>query len=493
VLPRAHAAAIFGERGHVDKLGPDAEESPPVGTVGRRARPRAWQLLVLLSVSGACGGGDQHPATLTGTLLAPGDLDLAGITTDDVAAVLDRDRGALAVPVGGGAPQVVDPASDGVTAGGSVIFSYSNLDVISGFGDLTVWTSAFGAVPFATGATFLLAVSSDGTRVLATQGSSSDGTTTNLIVGAADGSPPAMVGAISRLGSCEPRVRFGAHRFLVSRCAPGSTTITISSIDPQAGTMTDLLSPAKAVFAAVPGGGELVLVVGADGAASLVPEGGGSPTPVAAGVEALIVSPDGTAVFARGGGLVQRIPADGSPPLPLQQGVAVMRGFSPDGQWFVFGSMLGPRDGYSDLLLASATASLPPQLLSPDTDSATLWDAFTADASRVLYVTRATDLLTGHLQSQPVGGGSVTAHGDGVWAVRATAGARIVFNDQYVAVPKRPGRAVLRAVDTAGAARPTTIATDAGADFFLTQARDRVVFSFDDGSDRAGLYVAPLP
>ena len=48
------------------------------------------------------GGAEDAPdlgSVVTGTQLLAGDLDVAGITTDDVAAVLDQTRGALAVPL----------------------------------------------------------------------------------------------------------------------------------------------------------------------------------------------------------------------------------------------------------------------------------------------------------------------------------------------------------------------------------------------------------
>jgi hypothetical protein len=88
----------------------------------------------------------------------------------------------------------------------------------------------------------------------------------------------------------------------------------------------------------------------------------------------------------------------------------------------------------------------------------------------------------------------VTDHGRAVWTVRAYADTRIVFSSDYTSRANRPGLTFLRAVDSAsdGAVR-AVIANRAGATFFLTPARDRVVFSFDEDGDRAGLYVAPLP
>src|SRR5690242_6239258 len=59
----------------------------------------------------------------------------------------------------------------------------------------------------------------------------------------------------------------------------------------------------------------------------------------------------------------------------------------------------------------------------------------------------------------------------------------------------RGGRASERRIEAGSVAlrEGLVIPTDAGADFFLTEARDRLAFSFNDGSARAGVYVADLP
>jgi hypothetical protein len=65
----------------------------------------------------------------------------------------------------------------------------------------------------------------------------------------------------------------------------------------------------------------------------------------------------------------------------------------------------------------------------------------------------------------------------------------------YVVVPERTGLVTLRARDAAaGSDGPATvIATDATADFYLTAARDQIVYSSRADSAAAGLYAAPLP
>jgi hypothetical protein len=377
-----------------------------------------------------------------------------------------------------------------------VIFSLGHYDAVSGIGDLTIWTAAFGALPFSTDATAVFAVSDDGTRVLATQGTNSAGTATNLVVGGVDGSAPIQVAAASRIGGCSPRVGFTGGRFIASNCPPASTEVSILSIDPMTGDTAVLLTPALNYFAVVPGPAGLVAVVAPDRSGFLVPVGdAGGATAAIGQVDRLLAAPAGRAVLAATAGALRRVPTDGSAPATtlIDQGVAALQAISDDGRQVLYQSAPGTRNGYGDLLLASAVTAGAPLVLSTSLDTTTFGSAFTADGGRALYITQASDLFVGVLQSQPVGGGPPSIHGRDVWVAFAYADTRVVFDDDYVPVPKRFGRAVLRAVDTAAAAAPTVLATHAGAQIALTHARDRVVFSFDDGSGRAGLYVTPLP
>ena len=490
--------------------------------------PAIWTRRALLfgalTWAGACGGGaapasagphlDGGPHTdggsptdgdaedapdlgsvVTGTQLLAGDLDIAGITTDDVAAVLDQSRGALAVPLSGAPTQPIDPASDYLKAVGGVIFSFHNLDTVDGFGDLTVWTAANGAVSFVDGATYAVAVSDDGTRILGTGLTSSDATTSNLVLGGTDGKAPlSTLLPISLVGGCQPLFIFTGGLFVASHCAPGSTDVTISSIDPTSGAITDLLTPARNGLRAVPGASGLVALIDTSGNAFLVPVAGGAPTSIGSNVDGLITAPDGSAVFLRSAGTVTRVPVAGGAAVPLAPtGVVDMSGVSPDGQQLLFQTVEGMRPGYGDLWLTSATAAGPINELSKDINTTIFDSAFTADASEVLYFTSADQHGVGTFTAAPVAGGPPSVYGQGGWSVLAYAGSRVVFTDAYAPVAKRPGRAVLRTLDFSKGGAPAVVATHAGAYFYLTQAKDRVAFSFNDGSPQAGLYLAPLP
>ena len=77
-------------------------------TGGRLDVFKALQNLNLTAIAFSPAAG----SVVTGTRLLKGKLDVFGITTDDIAAVLDSNGGALAVPISGGPAQPIDPTAD---------------------------------------------------------------------------------------------------------------------------------------------------------------------------------------------------------------------------------------------------------------------------------------------------------------------------------------------------------------------------------------------
>jgi hypothetical protein len=442
----------------------------------------------------ACGGASKsaEPVVVTGTRLAAGDLDVLG-TTARHAAAYDWSRGALAVPLAGGDAQVIDAEADRVGVLRDVIITFRNWDVLSAIGDARVWTPERGSQPLADASSGLLGVDDSSTRILVTAGTSDDGTTTNIVVAGTDGSPPVVALAASRAPGCSLSAGYGDGRFVVSACAPGMSTFQISSIDAATGVATPLLTDAKNAFAVLDGA---VAVVAANGDGFSIPVGGGAMKPIGHGVDALTATPDRSAVLVRAQGVISRVAADGSSAVTLvPSGAKSIYDVSPDGSTLLFQQHLGPRHSYGDLFSTSALASAAPLTLSTALDTTTFGSAFTQDGLCVLYVTDADDLFVGTLKTRLVSGeGEERTLGHRVWRVSAYADARIVFNSDYVPLPARRGRTVLQTLDTAiDGAKPSVIATHAGAGYALTRARDAIVYSFNDGSSLAGVYLAPLP
>jgi len=459
----------------------------------------AW-LVVVASLAAGCGDDQKHgtvqPVTQTGALVVAGDLDVLGLTTDDVAAVLDQQQGGLAVDVATGHAEPVDPAADFVSVDGPAVVAFHNFDLVTAIGDVTAWTRATGAVSLAHDATRLHAVNTATGRILLSEGSSSDGTTTQLVVKALDGTVSLPVATVSRLAPCGPRVASTPMALVVSYCAPGSQTVVAAAVDPMTGAITTLAADAGAEVSVVPGGGELVAIVSAGHEGSLVTTAGQVVASYGTAIDALFPAPDGSAVFVQTNGGLQRARPDGSAPVALvASGVAWVRAISGTGQQVLFNGTLGNRNNYGSLLLTSGVTPGPTDTLVSTLDGTTFGSAFTADESHVLYISEADDNGVGTLQSRGVGGGAARVHGHDVWTETAYAGSRVVFTADYFEVPKRlVGDATIETVDTNAGAAPAVIATDAGGYFFVTAANDRVVYSFHaDAGSGPGLYVAPLP
>jgi hypothetical protein len=174
-------------------------------------------------------------------------------------------------------------------------------------------------------------------------------------------------------------------------------------------------------------------------------------------------------------------------------GVIHISGVSPDGQQVLYQTSEGLAPGHGDLWLTAASQAGPVRALSAGPDTTIYHAPFTDDSSWALYFAGADLYGVGALTVAPVGGGAPTVLGPGGWTVASAGGARIVFTDAYTPIAKRPGRGVLRVADLPSGAAPTILATHAGATFYLTHARDQVLFSFNDGSPQSGIYTAALP
>jgi hypothetical protein len=464
--------------------------------VGRSVRFRRHLLPVVALLAAGCG--DDLPRRTSPeaprTLLLGGDLDIAGLTTEDVAAVVDQQRGALAVDVASGDAQTVDAAAGLIAVDGPAVVAFRNFDFVTSIGDMTVWTRATGAVTLARDATTLHLLNVGTGRMLLSEATSSDGTTTQLVVKALDGTLSLPVATVSRLGSCFGRAEGTPTAFVVAYCAPGSQTVVVAAIDPMTGAMTSLNQDGNTAFRVVPGS-ETVAMVSATHEGSLVTTAGQLITRYGSNVDALTPAPDGSAVYIRAQGSLRRAPVDGSAPVELvASGVASIRAVSTTGRQLLFNGKLATRNSYGSLLLASGVVAGPVATLVSTLDGTTFGSAFTADESRVLYFSSADDDFVGTLRSRDVNGGDDDVLGEHVWTAHAYARSRVVFTADYFEVPKRVGHATVEAVDTSGGGAPTIISTDAGADAYVTAAGDQVVFSYHPtAGDGPGLYVAPLP
>ncbi len=433
-------------------------------------------------------------SVVTGTALLKGKLDVYGLTTDDVAAVLDASGGALAVPIAGGPAQPIDATADMVAVAGPVIYSFHGVDPTDTFGDLTVWTAAHGAVPFASAATWPVAVSDDGTRVLATAGTAADGTQTTLVLGGTDGTPPVTLFPVALGLGCQPLLQFAGGRFVVSACPVGASTPTISSIDPADGTTITLLVGAQNQITIIPVA-QTVALIDLDGNAYVADVAGGHPQLIGQSVTQIVCSPDGSALFLTSGGRITVVPLDGGAAGTLPpESVVSLWGASPDGQNLLVQAKeaVSPLAG-GGLWITSSMPAGAAHLVSSEGDAFTDPDTqFTADSQWALWFADPGPYGAGRLMAGAVSGGPASVLGRRAVKIAATGGARVLFSDSYTLTAGRVSRSVLRAANLSTGDAPSVLATDASPRFFLTHAHHQVVFSFDDGTDRSGIYLAPV-
>jgi hypothetical protein len=457
-------------------------------------------LLALVVISQAGCGEDLTPPRamqppVTGRALLNGNFNLFGITTDDVVAAVDPVRGALAVPVSGDRVQQIDATSDLVGVAGPAIYSFHGVDATGTSGELTIWTSAHGPVLFAGGATWPLGVSDDGAYVLATAQTTSDGAQTILILGGTDGSAaPMLLFPIGLGDGCQPVIRFTAGRFIVSACPAGASQASVTSIDPSNGTVIPLLAEARSQITLIPGSSAVALL-DSTGTAYLADVAGGHPMTIGQQVTEMAASPDGSELFLAQSGAIAVVPLAGQPGTTLSAaGDIGLLGGAPDGQQLLFQTRQELRPGGAGLWVTGIGADGQPHLLSSEDDVTVSGAAFTSDSQWALWFADHDAYGAGDLMAAPVSGGSASLLGTGARNVNAAGGARIVYTDGYALSSDRPGRAVLRTADlSAGATDATVLAADVDPVFFLTHAHQQVAFSFDDGTENAGIYVAALP
>ena len=148
------------------------------------------------------------------------------------------------------------------------------------------------------------------------------------------------------------------------------------------------------------------------------------------------------------------------------------------------------------MYLASTIAAGTPMTISATPNATVNGDAFTADSTHVLYAS-SNDVCTGAatFSAFPVNGGSPTQLGHDVWSNWSTTGAKVVFNDHYVATGGlRFGRADIESVDLATGSTPTLVVSQADAVIDLSPARDQLVYSWSvQPGALAGIYVTPAP
>lgn len=443
--------------------------------------------------------------------LATGTYGVYGVTTDGYVVYGDAAKTMYAVSLAGGAPQTIGASISRVRVSNKAVFAWGTVDA-NGFAPLTVWTAANGAkslalkslAPSTTAsyAAWVAAASADGTWAMFTDGgvggvsdkadvkiAKTDGTGVKTIFTqyvVYDGS------ILTSLNDfCAPLMGWAGTRFVTSHCTPSGTSVSFdaSSVDPTVGTATTLGTNLGAYWTANDAGTQVALVTSA-GSLRLLPIAGGLATVIDSGVASAQFTHDGTyLVYRTSANALKRSPTSVATPSTLISSgvVTVLTGVSPSDKHLLYSS--STTTGAYNVRLASTTAAGTGTSLYATAAAEIYGDAFTADSTHALYF-QSVSADVGTLVAHPVGGSAITL-GTSAWIDLAATGGKVVWSDGYSSLT---GRATIRTRDMAGLTGTiVTIAANADANFFLSPAKDQVVYSLSGGTASDGVWATPIP
>jgi hypothetical protein len=472
-------------------------------------------------------GGDDGGGTLPEGSVAPHGTQivtsqyaaLQGVTSDGYAIYNDISATTLnAVSLAGGAPSTIGDVdagisgSGGVFVAGDVVVAVDNVDGSTGLGTITTWTSAKGAHTASAAAlgnapgSGALDVSSDGAHLLLIENLQAatfdvavvdvDGTNHKVLVAGAGYDP-----------NCPASIGFAGAYAVAVYCPPsdagiadgGTSPATITTFTGTGWTTTaTITTTATTGFGADKAGAHILF--GSAAGLQVAPLATGTPVTIdATGTTGLFTSDGNHVVYVTSGGNVATAPsAGGTAPTTLitTGGFTGIAALSPDDSHVVIYKTGDTSNGFlqADLYAASAATAGSATTLSSATTNAVFGDLFTADSTHVLFDESLAADFTGNFTTVGVSGGTPSNYGPENWTWNATAGSKAVFNLNYAAGGNQGGTADLMGLDTAGSAAPTLLVTQADAYYYLTAAKDKVVYSWSYlPNSMSGVWVLPAP
>ena len=470
--------------------------------------------------------GDSAVPDLPSTLIAEGSftpLQFNGMTTDDHFIAIDDAGNAVAIPVAGGAPiKITDSAATtNVRVEGKTVLVWKGVNKTTSVGTLIAWTKANGAKTLTTASILGEAsASDDGTLVAYADNARSAGKVFDYSISKTDGTgvqKAVITNVMEDATKCAPQTGFAGTKAVVAWClsdvggdagvdagldvgldggdAGGPTAIPakVSSID-GSGAVVTLKSDAVPSFRASKDGTKISVLTNA-GAFSVITLGGAE-TPIATGVTFGDLLPEGnTVVYVDSTKAFFKATVGAAPaPVKLADGVVVFYNPVPGATHVFYGTKNDTKNNLSDLFmvsLAGGTATT----LSAAVTATFFGDSFSADGSLVLFYSGVAAGI-GNLQwvdkAAPAAPKTIAP---GVWVSYSPKGTQVVYNDAYSpGAGSESGTADLKLILDAKAGGPKLIATQADADFYMTTARDKIVYSTADASvKKPGLYSVAVP
>jgi hypothetical protein len=447
----------------------------------------------------ADAGGAVAPPV--GRLLASGNaLSARGMTSDGYEIYSDDFALQLyAIPIAGGARQSIAALGSKfwITVVGQVVFAWSNV-TDANVGALTVWSSAHGPHAISSASFGILGTTSpNGAQVLYVANVDPQGLTGDVYVAGADGTGATRLLQAQQLTGCFPQLGFVGSYAIATHCdvARGAgPSSTITSFRSPAWTRADLVSNAANIWSADTAG-TMVLVSTGNGVL-VVPIGGGPATMIdpAGFLGQQLIAGGKMAVYSTTSSTLRLASTTAPSPATLAPSFGGLYAISPAESAALY--YANSTSTGTDMYLASTVTPGTPVAISTVPNGAVNGDAFTADSTHALYST-SSDVCSGSstFNAFQVNGNASTLLGHNVWGDWSATGAKVVFNDNYVATGGlRFGRADIESVNLATGTTPTRIVDRADAVVDLTPAKDQIIYSWSaEPGALAGLYVVSIP
>ncbi len=452
------------------------------------------------------------PSVNNGTLIAPGKLSILGITSDDFVVTADANSATQAVAVAGGANAVnTIETSDAVQIAGNAVFSWSNVDMNTGIGTLSVWTKASGLVQLSTSsAADIAAISADNAYVMFVDNASADGATGDIAIAHSDGTVKMAIftNVSATTGACSPTLGALGTLLVASYCPPLGDAATqpaaIATVDPASHATNTLQTNVSGFWV---GAGTELFYTDNNGAGFAQALAGGTSSAIDTNINlstnVFMSSNGGKALYTTPNGTLN-VGTTANPSVNTLLVAANVTDFesrnavSGDFGYAIFYTNLDSGNQFStDLFLANTSAASQTAVtLESDTlgscggDSG---DCFTADSSHALFLGAIDADLTGTLNAQPVGGATPAAISTKVWAAWKATGTKIAYNDRYISdAASMKAFADVNTVDVAAPGNKTLIATQADLEIKVNTDGTKVVYVISNIAGSEGLYVAPI-
>jgi hypothetical protein len=540
LLPLAGLACSGGETLNPQDSGLHEDAEPVEG--GVEPHPDAGLVdashpIDAASPSDAAPASDAHDAGGVSLVVTGEDLYVWGVTGDGYAiysTYVGSTATFYAVSLAGGAPTTIAQTSSAyafVTVQGNIVFAATNPD---GYyvGPLTVWSSAGGPHQVSSSSFYMAGASKDSAHVVYLDNVTEPATDAGVAIvgdlyGAnADGTGATLLASgVSGFYSggqtdCYSYFTFAGSFAVLEACnAGGDGTQTVSSYQAPGWTSSQLSTGAYAVWGF--DNADTQALVSSSTGLQVVQLAGGSATTIDATGQSAVFTSDGkNVVYATSTGVLARSPvASPAPQQLVASGVEGVFTLSPDDQTALLYESYDSQTGLTDLY--GASASMPgtaTALVSAQNagiaglSSYMTGSNFTVDSSHALFWSgvvvptgNESFAVLGSLESgATTGAGSPAQLAMNSSAAFAAGGSTVVFMGNYAQVGNTQATIDIEWVDTAKSAAPITIVKGAGPTFFLTPAKDRVVYAATlpgdagSGGDAAtgvavGLYTTPLP